>query len=311
MTVYQQISKNKRRTIVLMMIFIAFILGLGYVLAEYYAGVGYIGLVYAAILSLVMTTVSYFGGDKAALLTSGAKEIAKDDNPYVWRMVENLCITSGLPMPRVYIINDPVMNAFATGRKPEKSSIALTTGLIENLENEELEGVIAHELSHIQNYDTRLMMVVVVLVGVLALMADWMWRFHFFSGNRRGGGRRGGGGFQIELIFAIVGVALIILSPVIAELIKLAISRKREYLADASAVLMTRYSEGLAGALEKIAKQDGKMLRANHATAHLYIANPFGAKAKKWLTRLWSTHPPIEDRIAKLRDMGGSPQIEV
>lgn len=301
MTVYQQISSNKWKTATLISIFIALILAMGYFFGEAYGQGGYIGLGYALIIAMFMVAFSYFGGDKVSLLTAGAKEIEKEDNPYLWNLVENVSITAGLPMPRVYIIHDPIMNAFATGRNPERASVAFTTGIIEGLENEELEGVVAHELSHIKNYDIRLMMIVVVLVGVIALFGDWMWRFHFFGGQRSGSDRRGGG--QIELIFAVVAVVLIILSPIIAELIKLAISRKREYLADASAVLLTRYADGLASALEKIGAQEGKLKHANHATAHLYISNPFGLKK---ISNFFSTHPPIQERISALREMGGS-----
>lgn len=305
MTVYQQITSNKRRSVILVTVFIAIIIGMGYFIGEWYGGgLGITGLLYASVIALFMTAFSYFGGDTVALASSGAQQIKKEDSPYVWNMVENLCITAGMPMPRIYIIDDEIMNAFATGRNPEKASIALTTGIINNLENEELEGVIAHELSHIQNYDTRLMMLVIVLVGVITLLAEWMWRASWLRG---GGDRRDA---RIEIIFMAVGIALIILSPIIAELIKLAISRKREYMADASGVLLTRYTDGLAGALEKINTQSGKMRRANNATAHLYLANPFGrdrrSKAGKFWNKIWSTHPPIEDRIAALQKMGGS-----
>lgn len=310
MTVYQQIASNKRRSVVLVFIFVLFVLALGFFIGEYYGGPGYgvSGIVFAGLFSLVMTSVSYFQGDSIALLSAGAQEISKEDSPYVWNLVENLCIASGQPMPRVYIIEDPVMNAFATGRNPKHASIALTTGIIQNLENEELEGVIAHELSHINNYDTRLMMMVVVLVGMVTLIADMVFRMHLFGGRSRGSNDNRDG--RIQLIFMVIGLVLIILSPIIAQLIKLAISRKREYLADASGVLLTRYADGLAGALTKIAHQEqGKMQRASNATAHLYLENPFGAsraQGRSWLANAFSTHPPIEERIARLRKMGGT-----
>lgn len=302
MTVYQQISRNKRRTIFLMMVFIALLLGMGYAGAEAQAtGTGPGGLILAGGFSLIMVLLSYFQGDSLALLTAGAKEIQKEDNPRLWNTVENLSITAGMPMPKVYVIDDPMMNAFATGRKPEKAAVAFTTGLLHNLTDTELEGVAAHELSHIQNYDTRLMVVVVVLVGAITLLAEYMWRMYFFGNHRR---NSNGKGAQIELIFMVVSIVLIILSPLFAELIKLAISRKREYLADASAVLLTRYSDGLISALRKIGNQgDVELQRANHATAHLYIANPF--KPSRLYSRLSSTHPPIEERIKALQQMGG------
>ncbi|EKE14383.1 MAG: hypothetical protein ACD_12C00540G0003 [uncultured bacterium] len=244
-----------------------------------------------------MSLVSYFSGDKIALMISGAHgPIKKEDNPYVWNLVENLCITAGVEMPKIYLISDPAPNAFATGRDPKHASVALTTGIIERLENEELEGVIAHELSHIKNYDIRLMMMVIVLVGVITLLADWFLRFSFF-----GRGRRSRSG-QLGMILLLLGLILAILSPLIAQLIKLAISRKREYLADASGSLLTRYPEGLARALEKISQYKDPMLRANKATAHLYIANPFGG-TKKFMSGLFSTHPPIEERVKVLRAM--------
>jgi heat shock protein HtpX len=231
------------------------------------------------------------------LVSTGAVEIKKEDNPYVYRMVENLCITAGVPTPKVYIINSPALNAFATGRDPEHASIALTTGIIQALENEELEGVIAHELSHIKNFDIRLMTIVVVLVGSIAIISNWFFRANFFMGGRKSNDKEGG---QFGAIIMIVGLVLMILSPIIAELIKLAISRKREYLADASGSLLTRYPEGLARALEKISKSNTPLQTASAATAHLFISNPLKGKS---LTSLFSTHPPIEDRINKLRGM--------
>lgn len=262
--------------------------------------IGYAGLVIAAVIAVLISLTSYFKGDKIALLTAGAKgPIEKSDNPYVYRMVENLTITAGLPLPKVYIIPDQAINAFATGRNPKHSSIAVTTGAIEKLENEELEGIIAHELSHIKNYDILVMTVVIVLVGLIALLSDWFIRIQFWGGGRRRGSQGGG---QLQFILLIVGVVLLILSPVIGKLIQLAISRKREFLADASGSLLTRYPEGLANALEKIASENMALKKANNATAHLYIASPFG-RTKHALSKLFATHPPIEERIATLRKM--------
>lgn len=288
---YQQIDSNKRRTVILMFFFILLILAIGYFFS-YYSEAGYAAVFLAAIIALIMTSVSYFQGDKIALATAGAKQIQKPDSPYVYRMIENLSITAGLPMPKVHIIDDPAPNAFATGRDPEHASIALTTGLISSLENEELEGVIAHELSHIKNYDIRLMMVVLVLVGIIALLSDIFFRARLFNNRKSKAGP----------VLFILGLGLLILSPLIANLIKLAISRKREYLADASGALLTRYPQGLANALEKISKYNQPMQKANNATAHLFIANPFFGQ-KKAFSNLFSTHPPIADRITKLRKM--------
>lgn len=287
---YSQIDANKRKTWILIGIFVAFVIGIGYVLQQW-QGAGPESLVLAGVVSLVMSFSSYYAGDKIALSTSGAKQIKKEDNPYVFRIVENLCITAGLPIPKVHIIESPALNAFATGRDPQHASIALTTGIISALENEELEGVIAHELSHIQNYDIRVMTVVIVLVGLVSILAQWILRF---GGGHRDNDNKGGN------LFAVAAIVLMLLSPIIAELIKLAVSRKREYLADASGSLLTRYPEGLARALEKIQASATPLASASTATAHLFISNPFKGKS---ISSLFSTHPPIADRIAKLRGM--------
>jgi len=289
---YSQIDSNKRKTTILISIFIAVILLIGWIFSDI-LGYGYGAMIIAFVISIIMTLTSYYKGDKIALSSSGAKKIQKEDNPYVYRLVENLCITAGLPIPNVHIINSPAMNAFATGRDPEHASIAMTTGIIEGLENEELEGVIAHELSHIKNYDIRVMTIVIVLVGAIALLSDMFFRMRLFGGRRSG--KDSANGYMM-----IIGIVLMILSPIIAHLIKLAISRKREYLADASGSLLTRYPEGLARALEKISQSNQPLKTANAATAHLFISNPF---KKKGVSSLFSTHPPIQDRINKLRSM--------
>lgn len=288
---YSQIDSNKRKTNILILIFVAFVIAIGWFFNEY-LGYGYGAVVFAVALSMIMTITSYYKGDKIALRSTGAKEIQKEDNPYLYRMVENLTITAGMPMPKVHIIDSAALNAFATGRDPEHASIAVTTGIIKALENEELEGVIAHELSHIKNFDIRVMTVVVVLVGTVSLLADFFLRARLFGG----GGRRENG--NAGAFFAIVGLVLLILSPIVAELIKLAISRKREFLADASGALLTRYPEGLARALEKIDTSKQPLEKANAATAHLFISNPF---KKKQFSSLFSTHPPIEERVKRLR----------
>lgn len=288
---YSQIDSNKRKTRMLIAIFCAFIIGLGWLGASY-LGLGYESVFLALIISIAMTLVSYYKGDAIALHSTGAKEIKKEDNPYVYRMVENLSIANGMPTPRVHIIDSPALNAFATGRDPEHASIAVTTGLIGALENEELEGVLAHELSHVKNYDIRVMTIVIVLVGAVSLLADMFFRFGLLGGKRDSDSKAGG-------VLAIVGIVLLILSPIIAELIKLAVSRKREYLADASGALMTRYPEGLAKALEKIQQSNVPLKTANSATAHLFISNPFKGKM---FANAFSTHPPIEERIKRLRE---------
>ncbi|MCR4314438.1 MAG: M48 family metallopeptidase, partial [Candidatus Uhrbacteria bacterium] len=219
----------------------------------------------------------------------------KQDNPRLYRMIENLAITAGMQTPKIFVINDVAGNAFATGRDPAHASIAVTTGLMDMLDDQELQGVLSHELSHVKNYDIRVMTIVIVLVGVVLLLSDMLMRSMFWGG--RDSDNKGGG------ILLIIGLVLAILSPLFAELIKLAVSRSREYLADADGALLTRYPEGLARALEKIASQDRPLKRANHATAHLFLANPFDPHVTKKFEHLFSTHPPIEDRIQKLRQM--------
>lgn len=278
-----------------MAIFIVFIGLVGWAYG-YLSETGSVGLILALVISIIMTLISYYAGDKVALATAGAKQITHDENQYVFHLVENLCITAGLPVPKIYIIPDPNINAFATGRDPQHAAIALTSGAIEKLTNEELEGVIAHELSHIKNFDIRLMMVILVLVGIIVLLSDWLMRSYFWNRGDRDKNNLG-------VILLIAGIIMAILSPLIAQLIQLAISRKREYLADAAGSLLTRYPQGLANALAKIGQENVQPLRkANNATAHLYIANPFGA-TKKFMSNLFSTHPPLEDRISKLRQM--------
>ncbi len=294
---YNQIAANKRKTWFLIILVSGLIIGLsafyGYAQGIDMASTIIIGTVISAIYSLF----SYFFADKIALATSGAKAIKKQDAPELWNMVENLCIASGQPMPKIHIIQDESPNAFATGRDPEHASIAFTTGLLRVLDKTELEGVTAHELSHVKNYDIRVMTIVVVLVGAVMLIADLMLR-GMYLGQRNERNSSAG-------ILIVVGLVLAVLSPLFAQLIQLAVSRSREYLADASGALLTRYPEGLAQALEKIAVAGRPMRQANHATAHLFIANPFGAKnGQSFFGNLFSTHPPIQERIRRLRDMG-------
>ena len=293
---YNQIDSNKRKTWLLIIIFVVLISLLGYFLG-YVTNYGNGILVAAVIISLITSLFGYFAGDKVALWSAGAKPITKEANSYVYNIVENLCIADGLAMPKVYLIEDEAINAFATGRDPKHASIAITYGAVKKLENEELEGVVAHELSHIKNYDIRVMTIVIVLVGIISILANGFWRASFFGGRRRNNNEGEGGA-----IIMVIGIILIILSPIVATLIQLAISRKREYLADASGALLTRYPEGLARALEKIKNDPAVMTHASDATAHLYIANPF-KNSKNFLANAFSTHPDINDRIQKLRAM--------
>jgi heat shock protein HtpX len=289
---YKEIESNKRNSFILMMLFIVILIGIGFIINYFWGETGTYTIVwFAIIVSLFMTAISYFSGDKIALAYSGAKQIKKEENPYVYRMVENLCITAGIATPKIYIIEDPAINAFATGRKPELSSIAITRGAIEKLQNEELEGVIAHELSHIKNYDILFMTLVAVLVGAIVLLSDMFIRSQFL---------RGGDNKKGNTPLLIVGIVLAILSPIITELIRLAISRKREYLADASSCLLTRYPGGLAGALEKIKQENLPVKKVSKATAPLFLASPFKVKDK---TSWFSTHPSIDSRIEKLRQI--------
>lgn len=300
---YNQIQKNRQRSLVLILIFTGVLAAAGYLYGQL-TQTGYAGLAFALIVSVGMTLLSWFAGDKIVLATSGAKEItAREENLYIWNLVENLCITAGLPKPRIYLIQDDAMNAFATGRDPKHSSIALTTGIVAALENEELEGVIAHELSHIKNEDIKIMMLAAVLVGALTILGDAFLRGSLFGhrGRDEGSDSRNG-------LFMVAGLLFLILSPLIGQLIQLAISRRREYLADASGALLTRYPEGLARALEKISKESQPVARASTATAHLWISNPYGEKRSffKGLQNAFSTHPPVQDRIQKLREMANA-----
>lgn len=304
MTTYDAIRANKRNSIFLILIFICIILGIGWAVQVWEGQTAGYGIIFIAVfISLFSALIGYYGGASIALMTNRAQEITQEQNQYLYRMVENLTIASGMPMPKIHIIDDQAINAFATGRDPNHAHIAVTTGALQKLENEELEGVLAHELSHIQNYDIRFLTLVVVLVGTTVLLADIFWRMQLFGGR----GRRGGG--NVGAVLLLISLVLMILSPIIAQLIKLAISRRREYLADASGSLMTRYPQGLANALRKISQDDQKMQKVSNATAHLFLVNPFGAKHKRGgLSKLFSTHPPIEERIAALEKMGGGPQ---
>ena len=297
MTLYTLAEKNIRKTWLYLAGFFLLIISLGWVIS-YFLGTSVI-LWVAVVFSILMSFFSYWYSDKIVLRMARAKPIKKKDNPELYRLVENLCITAGLPLPKIYIIKESQPNAFATGRNPKNAVVVVTQGLLEKLERVELEGVIAHELSHIGNRDILLSSIIVVLVGVVVLATDFFFRISFW-----GGGRRNSQAGQGRVILLLVALALAILAPLLAQLMRLAISRKREFLADATAALLTRYPEGLARALEKISQDPHPLRTASDATAHLYIASPFrGRERISWLHRLFMTHPPIEERIKALRGM--------
>jgi len=273
-----------------MIVFFGIVIGVGFFIAQYY---GDPSILYIAVaISIVMNFVSFWFSHKIALKMSGAVPATRDQYPELYRTVENLAITAGLPMPTLHIIHDEAPNAFATGRNKKVAAIAVTTGLLSRLEPNELEGVLAHELSHIDNNDILVSTIAVVLVGFISILADIFMRSQIFGGSRDN--NRGG-------VLILVGIALSVLAPLVATFMQLAISRKREYLADASGALLTRYPEGLASALEKIAGYKGKMKKASRATSHLFISNPFGAD--RAFSNLFSTHPPMEKRVQALREM--------
>jgi heat shock protein HtpX len=285
---YEQISRNKRRTVFLLFFFIVILWGLAWVISQ---ATGRPGLLFiVGVFSLLYAIFSYFAGAKIALAVNGAKEISKKDNTRLWRTVENLSITDGLPMPKVYIMKDPAPNAFATGRKPEASAVCATTGLLEMMNDSELEGVIAHELGHIKNYDMRVNTIAFALVGIISMIADMFWHITWFGGDDR----------DTPPWLQILAVVAVILAPFAATLMQLAISRKREYLADATGALTTRYPDGLASALEKIGQYGSALKKPNTATAHMFFANPL---KKGSVAGLFSTHPPVEARIKALHEM--------
>jgi heat shock protein HtpX len=301
---WEQIRSNQIRSVILVIGMGLLLVLLGYFLGLAFAGSGVTGLAIALVIWVVMGLIGYFQGDSILLTMSRAKKINRDDHPRLYNTVEEMKIASGLQkMPNVYIIDDPALNAFATGRNPDKASVAITSGLLQKLNRDELQGVIAHEISHIKNRDVLLMAMASIMLGTIVILAWYVSRIMLFGGM--GGSRRsssGGGGGQA--IILVVALALMILAPIFAYLIYFAISRKREYLADASAALYTRYPEGLASALEKLGASTGQLKSANQATAPMYIINPFRKKGRA-ATDLSSTHPPISERIRILRSMAG------
>jgi heat shock protein HtpX len=286
---YSEIAGNKRKTVFIMVVFLAFLALIIWIFDQYLGGST--GVFYGGLIgALVYVIITYYTGSKMALAVNRAKEIQKRDNPRLYRIVENLAITDGLPTPRVFIMNDPAPNAFATGRDPKHSSVCVTSGLLDIMNDQELQGVLAHEMGHVKNYDIRVAMVAFALTAVISLISDIIIRVVWFSDER-----------ENNQVFLILGIVAAILAPFVALLIQMAVSRQREYLADATGALTTRYPEGLASALEKIKKTGSVAEHQNTATAHLFFANPL---KKGSLTGLFSTHPPIDERINRLRNMG-------
>ncbi len=292
-TLYTQKDHNVRLTWFYLTVFLCFVIFVGWVFSQALGSSKFLYI--SVIFAVAMNFISYWWSDKIVLSMSGAKEVTRDNAKPIYNLVDNLCITAGLPVPKIYVIPDAAPNAFATGRDPEHAVVALTSGIIEKLEKPELEGVIAHELSHIGNRDILIGTVVVVLVGFISILSDWFIRLSFWSGG--GDDNKSGG------LFVLIGFLLSLLAPISATLIQLAISRKREFLADASGALLTRYPEGLARALEKISADKSQLRRVNSATAHMYISSPFKSGGKLFLSKLFMTHPPVEERIRMLREM--------
>lgn len=297
-TLYTHQSSNVRKTWLLFTLFFAVIIAIGFVFAQIYGNANILYI--AVIFSSGMSFISYWYSDKIVLRMANAVPVSRESNRELYSIVENLCITAGLPVPRIYIVNEPALNAFATGRDAKHAVVCVTRGLLEKLNKNELEGVLAHELSHIGNRDILINTIAVILVGFISILADIFLRSMFWGGGRR----RSEGGGQAQMIMMLIGIALSILAPISATLIQLAISRKREFLADTSGAMLTRYPEGLASALEKIGKDVLPMRAAKNTTSHLWIDDPFPGKSRtSWFHKLFQTHPPIEERIKILRGM--------
>ncbi len=297
MTLYNHSDANKRKTWFLFTGFFIFVMIVGYIFS---IAMDNFNILYIAVIfSIVSSFFSYWFSDKIILSMSEAHQVKLEDSRDIYHLVENLCITAGIPIPKIYVIDDPAPNAFATGRNPKHSAIAITTGLLNKLERSELEGVIAHELSHIRNYDILIATLTTVMVGMVVLLADWFRRFSFSNRSNSDNNKN-----QLGLILLIVVIVFSILAPLFAYLMQFAISRKREFVADADGALLTRYPEGLARALEKISADPNDLKTANRATAHLYISEPLKEKNKKvFLAKAFMTHPPIEERIKALRGL--------
>jgi heat shock protein HtpX len=294
---FTQVRENKVKSVFLIFIFIILIGVLGAIIGIVWGSLWF-GLILALIFGFFYSLIGFFAGDSMILGMSGARPVTKKEYPYLYNTLEGLSIAAGIPVPKAYVIDDSAMNAFATGRDPKNASITVTTGLLKNMNRQELEGVVAHEMSHIENYDIRFMMLTVVLIGIVTLLSDFLLRSFLWGG--KGNNREGN---SMTLILIVVGLVFAILAPIIGELVRLAISRKREFMADANAVTLTRYPAGLAGALKKIAKDPDPLVdQANKATACLFISTPF-RKERSFVANLFSTHPPIEERIKRLNEM--------
>ena len=303
---HEQIAANKRKTVLLFVVAIAFTALIGYAIGFVFFQGGVVGVVLATILAVALSLGSYFAGDRIVLASTGAREVSAEQEPRLHNIVEGIAIAAGVPKPRVYVVPEQAPNAFATGRDPEHSSIAVTQGLLDIMNRVELEGVIGHEMSHVLDRDILVGTVVATVVGAAVLMSEFFTRSWFWSGGRMGGRREGGdGGGIIVLVLFAVGIVLLILAPLAGQLIKLSVSRNREYLADAEGVLLTRYPPGLISALEKIRDAPHAMRSANNATAHLWLEQPSRVPGQETSTmeKLFSTHPPIEERIQRLKEM--------
>jgi heat shock protein HtpX len=287
---YSEIAHNKLKSMLILAIFVLILAALADVFDLAYAGGSPAILIGVVIGSIIYVIISYFVGTKMSLAVNGAKQIQKTDNPRMWRIIENLSIADGLPMPKVYIMDDPSPNAFATGRDPNHSAVCATSGLLDIMDDDELSGVFAHELGHVKNYDIRVSMIAFALTAAISLLADILLNMTFFRSNNE----------EDNQLFLYLGIAAAILAPLVAFLVQMAVSRQREYLADATGALTTRYPEGLASALKKIANTGSTLKKQNTATAHFFFANPLKAHA---ITNLFSHHPPIEERIKRLEQM--------
>jgi heat shock protein HtpX len=305
--VHEQIAANKRKTVLLFVVAIAFTGLVGFAIGFLFFNGGTAGVVIAVALAVILSLSSYFAGDRLVLASTRAREVSAEEEPRLHNVVEGLAIAAGIPKPRVYVVPEQAPNAFATGRNPEHSSVAVTQGLLDIMNRVELEGVIGHEMSHVLDRDILIGTVVATVVGAAVLMSEFFMRSWFWSGGRMGGRRDGGGGDAgiVALVLFAVGIVLLIIAPIAGQLIKLSVSRNREYLADAQGVLLTRYPPGLIAALEKIRDAPHAMRAANNATAHLWLDQPSRVPGDSTSTmeKLFSTHPPIQERIDRLQDM--------